>query len=60
MAPGRVRRRRGALDDDVHAGGAPGREGAPDRRLGAADLLAGRYLMLQKGRKSYALLVAEG
>jgi tyrosyl-tRNA synthetase len=33
---------------------------APDRRLGSADLLAGRYVMLQKGRKSYALLVIEG
>jgi tyrosyl-tRNA synthetase len=31
-----------------------------DQRLGAPDLLAGRYLMLQKGKKSYALLVVEG
>ena len=31
-----------------------------DAILAAADLLLGRYLMLQKGRKSYALLVAEG
>jgi len=38
--------------------------GAPievsDRRMGAEDLLAGRYAMLQKGRKSYALLAVEG
>jgi tyrosyl-tRNA synthetase len=33
---------------------------APDRRLCAADLLAGRYVMLQKGRRNYALLVVEG
>jgi len=33
---------------------------AADRRLGAADLLAGKYLLLQKGKKSYALLAVEG
>ncbi len=33
---------------------------APDRKLGRADLLAGQYVMLQKGRKNYALLVVEG
>jgi len=33
---------------------------APDRKLGAADLLAGRYVLLQKGRRNYALLVVEG
>ncbi len=33
---------------------------APDRRLGPADLLAGRYVMLQKGRRSYALLEVDG
>ncbi len=33
---------------------------AADRRLAAADLLAGRYVMLQKGRRNYALLVVEG
>ena len=32
---------------------------AADRQLGAADLLAGGYVLLQKGKKSYALLIAE-
>ncbi len=32
---------------------------AADRRLAAGDLLAGKYLLLQKGKKSYALLLAE-
>jgi tyrosyl-tRNA synthetase len=50
--------RRGIQGGGFSVNGEP--VGAPDRRLGAADLLAGRYLMLQKGRKSYALLVAEG
>jgi tyrosyl-tRNA synthetase len=31
-----------------------------ERRLGASDLLAGGYVLLQKGRKSYALLAVEG
>ncbi len=30
---------------------------AADRRLGRADLLAGEYVMLQKGRRNYALLI---
>ena len=38
--------------------------GAPladaERKLSGADLLAGRYLMLQKGKRNYALLVVEG
>ncbi|HYS80742.1 MAG TPA: tyrosine--tRNA ligase [Anaeromyxobacteraceae bacterium] len=32
---------------------------ATDRQLAAADLLAGGYVLLQKGKKSYALLIAE-
>ncbi len=32
---------------------------APERTLGEGDLLHGRYVMLQKGKKSHALLVAE-
>ncbi len=32
---------------------------AADRPLRAPDLLAGRYVMLQKGRRNYALLVVE-
>jgi tyrosyl-tRNA synthetase len=31
-----------------------------ERRLSAADLLAGRYVMLQKGKRNFALLVIEG
>jgi tyrosyl-tRNA synthetase len=31
-----------------------------ERKLGDADLLAGRYLLLQKGKRNYALLVVEG
>jgi tyrosyl-tRNA synthetase len=33
---------------------------APERALGAADLLHGKYVMLQKGKRSHALLVVEG
>jgi tyrosyl-tRNA synthetase len=33
---------------------------AADRRLQRDDLLAGRYVMLQKGKKNYALLVIDG
>ncbi len=33
---------------------------APDRRLAAADLLAGGWVLLQKGRRSHALLVLDG
>ncbi len=32
----------------------------PDRRLTAADLLHGRWVVLQKGRKNYAMLVVGG
>ncbi len=32
---------------------------AADRPLAEADLLAGRYVLLQKGKRNYALLVAE-
>jgi len=33
---------------------------SPDDRLCPADLLAGRYVMLQKGKRNYAVLVLEG
>jgi tyrosyl-tRNA synthetase len=33
---------------------------APERTLGAADLLHGRYVMLQKGKRNHALVVVEG
>ncbi len=50
--------RRGIQGGGFSVNGEPVR--APERRLGAADLLAGRWVMLQKGRKTYALLVVEG
>jgi tyrosyl-tRNA synthetase len=33
---------------------------APERTLGAADVLHGAYVMLQKGKRNHALLVVEG
>ncbi len=33
---------------------------APERALGEADLLHGRYVMLQKGKRNHALVVVEG
>jgi tyrosyl-tRNA synthetase len=33
---------------------------SPDRRIGPDDVLAGGYVLLQKGKKSYALLAVEG
>jgi tyrosyl-tRNA synthetase len=33
---------------------------APERTLGAADLLHGSYVMLQKGKRNHALVVVEG
>jgi tyrosyl-tRNA synthetase len=33
---------------------------APERTLGAGDLLHGAYVMLQKGKRNHALLVVEG
>lgn len=50
--------RRGIQGGGFSVNGEPVR--APERRLGEADLLAGRWVMLQKGRKTYALLVVEG
>jgi tyrosyl-tRNA synthetase len=32
----------------------------PERTLGAADLLHGKYVMLQKGKRNHALLVVDG
>jgi tyrosyl-tRNA synthetase len=49
--------RRGIQGNGFSLNGDP--VAAADRRLGPDDLLAGRYVMLQKGRKSYALLVVE-
>jgi tyrosyl-tRNA synthetase len=33
---------------------------APERTLGAADLLHGKYVMLQKGKRNHAMIVVEG
>jgi tyrosyl-tRNA synthetase len=33
---------------------------APERTLAAGDLLHGRFVMLQKGKRNHALVVAEG
>jgi tyrosyl-tRNA synthetase len=33
--------------------------GAPERTLGEGDLLHGRYVMLQKGKRNHALLAVE-
>jgi tyrosyl-tRNA synthetase len=49
--------RRGIQGNGFSVNGAA--VGEPDRRLGASDLLAGGYVMLQKGKRNYALLVIE-
>jgi tyrosyl-tRNA synthetase len=49
--------RRGIAGKGFSIGGAPIE--AADRPLAEDDLLAGRYVMLQKGKRSYALLVAD-
>ena len=50
--------RRGIQGKGFSVNGAPIE--APERALGAADLLAGGYVLLQKGRRNHALLVVEG
>jgi tyrosyl-tRNA synthetase len=50
--------RRGVQGRGFSLNGAPIE--AADRALSGADLLAGRYLMLQKGKRNYALLVVDG
>ena len=49
--------RRGIAGKGFSIGGDPIE--AADRAVAEGDLLAGRYVMLQKGKRSYALLVAE-
>ena len=49
--------RRGIQGKGFSVNGAP--FATADQQLGAADLLAGGYVLLQKGKKSYALLIAE-
>jgi tyrosyl-tRNA synthetase len=49
--------RRGIQGKGFSLNGAPIE--APERALAAEDLLAGGYVMLQKGKKNYALIVVE-
>jgi tyrosyl-tRNA synthetase len=37
-----------------------GQRSGPGRQIGAADVLHGRYVVLRKGKKSYAVLVRDG
>ena len=58
LATSRGDARRGIQGKGFSLNGAPLADG--ERKLGAGDLLAGRYLLLQKGKRTYALLVVEG
>ncbi len=58
LATSRGDARRGIQGKGFSLGGEP--IASPERRLEATDLLAGRYLLLQKGRRSHALLVVDG
>jgi tyrosyl-tRNA synthetase len=49
--------RRGIQGKGFSLNGAPIE--APERNLAASDLLAGGCVMLQKGKKNYALLIAD-
>jgi tyrosyl-tRNA synthetase len=49
--------RRGVQGKGFSLNGAP--IDAADRAMSAADLLAGRYVMLQKGKRNYALLIVD-
>ena len=54
LAASKAEARRGIEQNGFSVNGAPA--GAADRRLGASDFLAGAYVLLQKGRRNYALL----
>ncbi len=58
LATSRGDARRGIQGKGFSLNGAPLADA--ERRLAASDLLAGRYLLLQKGKRNYALLVVEG
>jgi tyrosyl-tRNA synthetase len=49
--------RRGIAGKGFLVNGAPIE--APERTIGAGDLLHGTYVMLQKGKRNHALLIAE-
>ena len=57
LAQSKSEARRGVEQKGFSVNGAP--VGEVDRKLGAGDLLAGRNILLQKGRKAFALLVAD-
>jgi tyrosyl-tRNA synthetase len=57
LAQSKGEARRGLQQSGYSLNGTPRAEA--DRRLGGNDLLAGQYLVLQKGRKGFALLIVE-
>jgi tyrosyl-tRNA synthetase len=58
LASSRGDAKRGIQGKGFSLNGAPIADA--ERKLTGADLLAGRYLLLQKGKRNYALLVVEG
>jgi len=57
LAQSKGEARRGVEQRGFSVNGAPVSEA--DRKLGVGDLLAGNHVLLQKGRKAFALLIAE-
>lgn len=57
LASSKGEARRGLQGNGFSVNGEP--IGSTDRMLGMNDVLAGRYVMLQKGKKNYAMLVVE-
>jgi tyrosyl-tRNA synthetase len=57
LAASKGEARRGIQQNGFSINGAP--VGEADRLLGAGDLRAGSYVLLQKGKRNYALLVTE-
>ncbi|MEO8139263.1 MAG: tyrosine--tRNA ligase [Gemmatimonadota bacterium] len=58
LATSKGEARRGIQQNGFSVNGSAVGEG--DRRLGAGDLRAERYVLLQKGKRNYALIVIEG
>jgi tyrosyl-tRNA synthetase len=58
LAPSKAEARRGVQQNGFSLNGSP--VGEVDRKLASRDLLAGGYVLLQKGKKGFALLLAEG
>ncbi len=57
LAASKGEARRGIQQNGFSINGAP--VGEADRQLGTGDLRAGSYVLLQKGKRNYALIVAE-